>query len=63
MSNPPLPPIPPTTPRRAGGCLIAGGLMLGAAIGVMMGEPSAGLLIGLTVGVVAAIAMALADRR
>lgn len=37
--------------------------MLGAGIGVMVGEPSAGLLIGLAIGVAGAIAMTLADRR
>ena len=37
--------------------------MLGAAIGVMVGESSAGLLIGLVVGVLGAVAMALADKR
>jgi hypothetical protein len=37
--------------------------MLGAIIGVMMGESSAGLLIGLGLGVAGAIAMTLMDRR
>lgn len=37
--------------------------MLGAIIGVVLGEPSAGLLIGLAVGVVGAIGMTLADKR
>jgi uncharacterized membrane protein len=63
MSNLPPATPPPTTPNRAGGCLIAGGLMLGAGIGVMVGESSAGLLIGLAVGVAGAVAMTLRDRR
>jgi uncharacterized membrane protein len=63
MSNPPAPSGPPSTPRRAGGCLIAGGIMLGAIIGVMIGESSAGLLIGLGIGVAGAVAMVLMDRR
>jgi uncharacterized membrane protein len=63
MSNLTPPSLPPTTPRRAGGCLIAAGLMLGAAIGVMAGQPSAGLLIGLAIGVAGAVGMTLMDRR
>lgn len=36
--------------RQAGGVLIALGLMVGAVAGVMLGEPSAGLLLGGAIG-------------
>ncbi len=58
-------PSPPASrpPQRGGGILIAAGLMLGAAIGVALGQPSQGLIIGFAVGAALAIALWLADRR
>ncbi len=55
-----------TTPRsnlRGGGCLIAAGLIVGAAVGVFFREGSIGLVVGLVVGAVAALGFYLIDRR
>jgi hypothetical protein len=57
----PQPLSPP--PRRAGGCLIAAGLIFGPIIGLLFGQVSLGLVIGFGLGVAAAVAMALTDRR
>lgn len=54
------------TPSRApmaGGFLIAAGLMLGAILGAIAGQPSIGFLAGGGVGVVLAVAIWLRDRR
>lgn len=48
-------------PRRGGGCLIAAGVLIGPVIGVMFGETSIGLVAGLAVGILAAVALAVAD--
>lgn len=48
---------------RAGGCLLALCLLLGAGLGALVGEGSAGVLIGFGVGVLAAVALMLWDRR
>jgi hypothetical protein len=57
-------PVPqPETPPAGGGCLIAAGLILGPIVGLLLGETSAGLLVGGAVGVVAAIVLALVQRR
>ena len=50
-------------PRVAGGCLLAGFTLLGAAIGVALGEASAGLLSGFATGAVLAIFVAIWDSR
>lgn len=50
-------------PRRAGGCLIAGGLIFGPIVGLFFGQVSLGLVLGFGLGVAAAVAMALIDRR
>lgn len=48
---------------RGGGCLIAMGLVLGPVAGWMLGQVSAGLLVGGALGVVAAVILAVVDRR
>lgn len=50
-------------PARGGGCLIAVGLLVGPIIGMMFGETSIGLVAGLAIGTLAAIALAVLDRR
>lgn len=47
----------------AGGFLIAAGVLIGALGGVVVGEPSAGFLIGLVVGIAAALLLWWRDRR
>lgn len=54
---------PPKPPVRGGGCLIAAGLLVGPIIGMAFGETSIGLVAGLAIGILAAIALTLADRR
>ena len=54
---------PANGPRRGGGIFIAAGLVLGAIAGWASGEPSLGLIVGLGVGVLAAIVLAVGDRR
>ena len=63
MSN--LPPEPPVSrpPMQGGGCLIAAGLIIGPVVGLLVGQTSLGLLVGLAAGVVGALAVALLDRR
>lgn len=56
------PPNPKTVPM-GGGILIAAGLVLGPIIGMMFGETSIGLVAGLVLGVVGAVALTIADRR
>jgi hypothetical protein len=63
MPNLPEDPVPPATPRRAGGCLIAAGLLIGPLVGLFFHQTSLGLVIGFGLGVAAAIAMTLLDRR
>lgn len=48
---------------RAGGFIVALGIMAGAVIGGLFGEPSAGLLAGGALGVLVALAIWLRDRR
>lgn len=50
-------------PQRAGGCLIAAGLIIGPIVGLAFGQVSIGLIGGLVIGVIAAIVMAVRDRR
>jgi hypothetical protein len=47
----------------AGGCLVAIGIIAGAVYGVVAGHAVTALLIGAGVGIVAAIAIWLIDRR
>jgi len=49
--------------RVGGGILVAIGLIAGSVIGVVNGEPSAGLVIGLVVGLAAAGLLTLWDAR
>jgi hypothetical protein len=63
-NNPPvIPDTPAKPPRRGGGCLIAAGVLIGPVIGVMFGETSIGLVAGLAIGILAAVALAVADRQ
>ncbi len=55
------PPSPPD--RLGGGCLIAAGLLIGPVVGVFIGQVSAGLIVGGALGIVAAIILALYERR
>lgn len=61
------PPPPPVRPRarasRGGGVFIAAGVVLGAGLGIVVGQPSAGLIGGFVAGCAAALVMVLADRR
>ena len=50
-------------PQRGGGVFIATGLVLGGVVGAMNGQAAMGLLAGLVMGVLATIALVLADRR
>ncbi|WP_298667768.1 hypothetical protein [uncultured Sphingomonas sp.] len=50
-------------PTAAGGFLIAIGVLGGAIIGFVLGQPTIGLLIGLTLAIAASVAMWLRDRR
>ncbi len=50
-------------PRLAGGIFIALGLLIGAIIGVAMDQPSAGAVIGMTIGTVIAVAIWVMDRK
>lgn len=53
---------PPRNPR-AGGAILAFVILAGAVIGGLTGEPSLGVVAGIGVGVIAAIAIWLLDRR
>ena len=48
---------------KAGGSLLAGSILIGIAVGVLIGEPSIGFLAGLGVGVLLLGAVWLIDRR
>lgn len=50
-------------PRLAGGIFIAFGLLLGAVGGVVMDQPSAGMVIGLGIGASIAVIVWLFDRK
>jgi hypothetical protein len=50
-------------PRLAGGIFIALGLLIGAIIGVVMDQPSAGAVIGMAIGTVIAVAIWIMDRK
>lgn len=57
------PVTPPPPAPRGGGCLIAAGLVLGPVVGLFVGQVSAGLVAGGVLGVLAAVVMALAEKR
>jgi len=63
MSNDDRPSEPPSAGPRGGGCLIAVGLVLGPVVGLLLGQVSAGLLVGGALGVVAAVILAVVDKR
>ena len=48
---------------RAGGFLVAFGIMAGVIVGGLMGQPSAGLLAGGSLGALIALAICIKDRR
>ena len=50
-------------PMRGGGCLVAAGLVIGPVVGLLFGQTSLGLVIGLGVGAAAAVLLTIADRR
>jgi hypothetical protein len=50
-------------PRLAGGIFIALGLLVGAIAGVVMDQPSAGMVIGLGAGAAIAVIVWLFDRK
>jgi hypothetical protein len=52
-----------TPSSRAGGCLIAGAILLGAGIGVALRQPSIGILAGAGVGIALALLLWLRERR
>ncbi|TPG18608.1 hypothetical protein EAH79_00175 [Sphingomonas koreensis] len=53
----------PTPSSAAGGVLLALGLMGGSVVGLAMNQPTIGFLIGGAIGIAAAIAVWLRDRR
>ena len=50
-------------PRLAGGIFIAFGLLIGAVIGVVMDQPSAGAVIGMAIGSMIAVLVWVMDRK
>ncbi len=50
-------------PRLAGGIFVALGLLIGAILGVAFDQPSAGLVIGMAIGSVIAVAVWWFDRK
>ncbi|HEV2867086.1 MAG TPA: hypothetical protein VGX37_11285 [Allosphingosinicella sp.] len=48
---------------RAGGALLAGGILVGAVGGTLVGEPSIGFLAGFALGLALLAAVWVADRR
>ncbi len=49
-------------PMMAGGVFIAIGMLAGAGFGVYIGQPSAGMMLGLIMGISAAVLVWLFDR-
>ena len=62
---PTLPTEPPTRrpPVQGGGCLIAAGVIIGPIVGVMFGQTSLGMVIGLGLGIAGAVLVFVLDRR
>ena len=50
-------------PRLAGGIFVALGLLIGAILGVAFDQPSVGLVIGMAIGSLIAVAVWLFDRK
>jgi hypothetical protein len=61
MPTPPSPNASPPSPI-AGGALLALSLIAGTVIGVRIGQPSFGFIIGLGVGIALVLVVALIDR-
>lgn len=57
-----MPPVSSRNPR-AGGAIIAIAVMAGAAIGGVLHQPSIGILAGIGIGILTAVAIWLIDRR
>ena len=55
-------PVPPP-PTRAGGVLLAAGILGGVVIGSALGQASIGLLAGLGIGLAAVVSVWYGDRR
>jgi len=51
-----------TPPSRAGGCLIAAAILLGAGVGVVLRQPSIGILAGTGAGIALALLLWLRGR-
>lgn len=60
MAHPPSP-TPPEP--RAAGALIAVSVIVGALVGVVTGQPSAGVIVGAGAGIAMAVAQWLIDRK
>ncbi len=54
---------PPRKGSRAGGAILAFTIIAGALIGIRLGQPSLGTVIGLATGVVISVGLFLYDRR
>ncbi len=52
----------PTPSPHAGGALIAGAVILGAIVGVVLGQPTIGTLAGTALGIAGALLVWLRDR-
>lgn len=55
--------MPDRPPSAAGGFLIVVGIVLGAVVGLLIGQATPATLIGLSLGIVAAVLVWLRDRR
>ena len=49
--------------KRAGGCLLVAGILLGLVVGLFAGNAMLGVWLGTAAGIVAAVAVWLLDRR
>ncbi len=54
---------PPGRNMRGGGCLVAAGLLIGTVVGIVLREPSVGVLAGFALGIAGAAIFTLFDRR
>lgn len=55
--------IDPKSPAAGGGCLVFAGFILGAGFGIMIDEPSLGVIVGVASGALLALALWYAGRR
>lgn len=64
MAQPPSRRPSPTPPEpRAAGVFIAASVIIGALVGVVTGQPSAGVVVGAGAGIAVAVAQWLIDRK